>query len=201
MRRGNLRSEQCEVCLLLTFRRAEAVAKLLGRACVSLTEVADAEKLMEAADKAPPPSPGVSPLHVREAARAKASAIALLQYTSGFTGYSEGRGADACESAGQHARVGEAVQLGPGDVGVSWLPLYHDMGLIAAWLTAAALRIPLAVMSPAGFFDGGGTLAASISPNIEDDFRGAQILLMNFAFERSRTKIIQAWISVRGGRR
>ncbi len=44
-----------EVCLLLTFHRAEAVAKLLRPHVHSLTAVADAEKLIEAADKAPPP--------------------------------------------------------------------------------------------------------------------------------------------------
>ena len=41
------------VVLLLTFRRAEAVAKLLKPRVSSLVAVADAEKLIEAADKAP----------------------------------------------------------------------------------------------------------------------------------------------------
>src|SRR5207253_4141870 len=47
-----------EVCLLLTFHRAEAVAKLLRPRVRTLAGVADAEKLIDAADKAPPPSPG-----------------------------------------------------------------------------------------------------------------------------------------------
>lgn len=41
-----------EVCLLLTFRRAEAVARLLKPRVRSLESVADAKKLMDAADKA-----------------------------------------------------------------------------------------------------------------------------------------------------
>src|SRR5260370_238367 len=53
-----------EVCLLLTFRRAEAVAKLLQPRVRSLSGVVDAEKLIESADKAPPPSPGSLPLHL-----------------------------------------------------------------------------------------------------------------------------------------
>ncbi len=140
-----------EVCLLLTFRRAEAVAKLLRPRVRSLTEVADAEKLMEAADKAPPPSPGVSPLHVTGSRARKGSDIALLQYTSGSTGDPKGVVLTHANLLANMRAVGEAVQLGPGDVGVSWLPLYHDMGLIGAWLTLLHFGIPLAVMSPLAF--------------------------------------------------
>jgi len=39
--------------------------------------------------------------------------------------------------------IGEVVQLGPDDVGVSWLPLYHDMGLIGAWLSLLYFGTPL----------------------------------------------------------
>jgi len=60
-------------------RRAEAVANLLRPRVRSTLGVVDAEKLIEAADKAPPPSPGVSPLHVTEAggARQRSSALAV----------------------------------------------------------------------------------------------------------------------------
>src|SRR5260370_6303272 len=95
------RSEECgarqsailtnaEVCLLLTCRRAEAVAKLLRPRVRSLSGVVDAEKLIEAADKAPPPSPGALPLHVTGSRARKGSDIALLQYTSGSTGDPKG---------------------------------------------------------------------------------------------------------------
>src|SRR4029077_12542810 len=79
-----------EVCLLLTFRKAEAVARLLKPRVRSLAEVADAEKLIDAADKAPPPSPGAKPLHLTGSRARKAGDIALLQYTSGSTGDPKG---------------------------------------------------------------------------------------------------------------
>jgi fatty-acyl-CoA synthase len=140
-----------EVCLLLTFRRAEAVAKLLRPRVRSLSGVVDAEKLIEAADKAPPPSPGALPLHLSGSRARQGSDIALLQYTSGSTGDPKGVMLTHANLLANMRAIGEAVQLGPDDVGISWLPLYHDMGLIGAWLTLLHFGTPLAVMSPLGF--------------------------------------------------
>jgi fatty-acyl-CoA synthase len=139
------------VCLLLTFRQAEAVARLLKPRVHSLAEVADAEKLIDAADKAPPPSPGALPLHLTGSRARKASDIALLQYTSGSTGEPKGVVLTHANLLANIRAIGEAVELGPSDVGVSWLPLYHDMGLIGAWLTLLHFGVPLAVMSPLAF--------------------------------------------------
>jgi len=139
------------VCLLLTFRQAEAVARLLKPRVHSLAEAADAEKLIDAADKAPPPSPGALPLHLTGSRARKASDIALLQYTSGSTGDPKGVVLTHANLLANIRAIGEAVELGSGDVGVSWLPLYHDMGLIGAWLTPLHFGLPLAVMSPLAF--------------------------------------------------
>jgi fatty-acyl-CoA synthase len=140
-----------EVCLLLTFRRAEAVARLLKPRVHSLTAVVDAERLMDAADKAPPPAPGALPAHLSGNRTRKSTDIALLQYTSGSTGDPKGVVLTHANLLANMRAIAEAVQLGPGDVGVSWLPLYHDMGLIGSWLTLLHYGIPVAVMSPLAF--------------------------------------------------
>ena len=61
------------VCLLLTFRRAEAVAKLLKPRVKSLLDVVDAEKLLEAADNAPPPAAGALPANMSGSRDAKSA--------------------------------------------------------------------------------------------------------------------------------
>ena len=140
-----------EVCMLLTFRRAEAVAKLLKPRVKSLETVMDAEKLIDAADKAPPPAPGALPADLRGSRLRKPSDIALLQYTSGSTGNPKGVTLTHANLLANMRAIGEAVGLTPDDVGISWLPLYHDMGLIGAWLTLLHFGTPLAVMSPLAF--------------------------------------------------
>jgi fatty-acyl-CoA synthase len=140
-----------EVCLLLTFRRAETVARLLKPRVRSLATVVDADKLIDAADKAPPPAPGALPLHLSGRRARKSADIALLQYTSGSTGDPKGVVLTHANLLANMRAIGEAVQLGPSDVGVSWLPLYHDMGLIGAWLTLLHYGVPVVVMSPLAF--------------------------------------------------
>jgi acyl carrier protein len=136
------------VCLLLTFRRAEAVAKLLKPRVKSLLGVADAGKLLDTAEKEPPPAPGAIPAFITGSRMRKGSDIALLQYTSGSTGDPKGVVLTHANLLANMRALAEAVQLGRSDVGVSWLPLYHDMGLIGAWLTLLLYGIPLVVMSP-----------------------------------------------------
>jgi fatty-acyl-CoA synthase len=140
-----------EVCLLLTFRRAETVAKLLKPRVRSLESVMDAEKLLDAADKAPPLAPGALPSDLRGSRVRKSSDIALLQYTSGSTGDPKGVTLTHANLLANMRAIGHAVQLTSEDVGISWLPLYHDMGLIGAWLTLLHFGTPLAVMSPLAF--------------------------------------------------
>src|SRR5271165_3250403 len=139
------------VCLLLTFRRAEAVAKLLQPRVKSLLGVVDAEKLLDAAEKEPPPAPGALPAFLSGSRLRKGSDIALLQYTSGSTGDPKGVVLTHANLLANMRAVAEAVELGPADVGISWLPLYHDMGLIGAWLTLLLYGVPLVVLSPLAF--------------------------------------------------
>ena len=139
------------VCLLLTFRRAEAVAKLLKPRVKSLVSVVDASKLLDAAEKEPPPAPGALPAFISGSRRRKGSDIALLQYTSGSTGDPKGVVLTHANLLANMRAVAEAVQMGPADVGISWLPLYHDMGLIGAWLTLLLHGVPLVALSPLAF--------------------------------------------------
>jgi fatty-acyl-CoA synthase len=172
------------VCLLLTFRRAEAVAKLLKPRVDSLAAVVDAERLLDAADKAPGPSPGARPVHVSGARERTTNDIALLQYTSGSTGDPKGVVLTHANLLANIRAIGEAVEMGPNDSGVSWLPLYHDMGLIGAWLTLLYYGIPLAVMSPIAFLTRPERWLRAISNQ-----RATMSTAPNFAYELCVRKI------------
>ena len=63
--------------------------------------------------------------------------LAILQFTSGSTAAPKGvMLPDRCVGANIDAIIAGA-QLTHADRAVSWLPLYHDMGLIGAWLGVA----------------------------------------------------------------
>jgi fatty-acyl-CoA synthase len=172
------------VCLLLTFRRGEAVAKLLKPRVKSLAEVADAEKLLDAAEKEPPPAPGALPAHLSGSRVRKGGDLALLQYTSGSTGDPKGVMLTHTNLLANMRTIAEAVQMTASDVGVSWLPLYHDMGLIGAWLTLLLHGLPLVVMSPLAFLTRPERWLQAVSK-----YKGTIGAAPNFAFELCVRKI------------
>ncbi|WP_312935198.1 condensation domain-containing protein, partial [Pseudomonas sp.] len=79
--------------------------------------------------------------------------IAFLQYTSGSTALPKGVQVSHGNLVANEAliRQGFGIDLNPDDVIVSWLPLYHDMGLIGGLLQPIYSGVPCVLMSP-GYF-------------------------------------------------
>jgi acyl-CoA synthetase (AMP-forming)/AMP-acid ligase II len=76
------------------------------------------------------------------------AAPCLLQHSSGTTGLQKGVVLSHAAVLGHVRAYAEAIDLRPTDRVVSWLPLYHDMGLIAAFHLALALGVPLVQLDP-----------------------------------------------------
>jgi len=127
--------------LLITFHEAEHVAKLLKPRVSSLEGVVTAAALIQSRAAAP-----LGPqLHSR------GDDLALLQYTSGSTGNPKGVMLTNANLLANIRAIGEALAVRSDDVGVSWLPLYHDMGLIGSWLMPLYFGLPVVVLSPLAF--------------------------------------------------
>ena len=73
---------------------------------------------------------------------------AFLQFSSGTTGAKKGVKISTKALLNQVRAYAEFVRYAPGDKVVSWLPHYHDMGLIACILMPFVTGVPVYMMSP-----------------------------------------------------
>ncbi|MEZ5935789.1 MAG: fatty acyl-AMP ligase [Alphaproteobacteria bacterium] len=65
-----------------------------------------------------------------------------FQYSSGSTRWPLGvEVPQSCLMANSYAMANHGLQVRPGDRGVSWLPLYHDMGLVGFMLTPVLCQL------------------------------------------------------------
>ena len=123
---------------MITFAEARPLARLIAPHVPTLTFAATVEELEQ-------PAQGFS------AHTPKPDDLALLQFTSGSTADPKGVMLSHANILANVRALAHALQAGPGDTYVSWLPLYHDMGLIAAWLACLDQAAPLVAMSPLSF--------------------------------------------------
>lgn len=125
--------------VLITVAQAKPLARLLKPQVESLRSVVTAEELLRAEGR-PISAPAIKP-----------GDLALLQYTSGATGNPKGVMLSHSNLLANIRAMGEAVRANSSDVFVSWLPLYHDMGLIGTWLGSLYYGATLSLMSPLAF--------------------------------------------------
>lgn len=110
--------------------------------------------------------------------------VAFLQHSSGTTGLQKGVALSHAAVLNQLAAYSQAIQLHEKDVIVSWLPLYHDMGLIAGFLMPLALGVPLVLMSPFDWVSHPALLFRAIH-----EYGGTLCWLPNFAYNHCARRI------------
>ena len=128
-----------EVSALITVPEAHTVAHFLQASCPSLKHVWSVSDLMQSKRLEPLRSPP------------SGESIAMLQYTSGSTGAPKGVVLTHANLLANIRAIGKLINASDSDVFVSWLPLYHDMGLIGAWLGSLYFGCLLVIMPPTSF--------------------------------------------------
>ena len=145
-----------EVRFLISFEAARRVSELLRLSLPSILGVTTVEDLAGSGARLQPGS-------------IEAAEAAFIQYTSGSTGEPKGVVLTQSNLLANIRGIGWAVNVQPADIVVSWLPLYHDMGLIGSWLYSVYYALPITILSPLAFLsrperwlwalhDSGGTL-------------------------------------------
>ena len=118
--------------------------------------------------------------------RLDTDAIAYLQYTSGSTRIPTGVQITHLNLATNVVQVIEALDGQEGDRGVSWLPFFHDMGLITV-LLSPMLGHYITFMTPAAFVRRPGRWIREMARK-ESDTGGTISVAPNFAFDHAAVR-------------
>ncbi len=106
------------------------------------------------------------------------SDIAFIQHSAGTTGLQKGVALSHRAVSSQLAHLASTLRIDDADRVISWLPLYHDMGLIASFVAPLALHLPLVMQSPTDW-----VLAPESMLELASTHRCTLCWLPNFAFQ------------------
>ncbi|MBW2730821.1 MAG: AMP-binding protein [Deltaproteobacteria bacterium] len=112
-----------------------------------------------------------------------ADEIAFLQHSSGTTGLKKGVALSHRAVITQLSHLTEALHLSTHDHIISWLPLYHDMGLIACFLLPLCSGVPVTMIDPFDWARDPALLFDAIHAH-----RGSLCWLPNFAYNFLATR-------------
>ena len=129
--------DNAQAPLLISVEEARDYTRILRTQCATLRDIVGVAELRGGETA---PSAAITPEH-----------LGLIQYTSGSTGQPKGVMLTHANLLANVRAMGEAAQARSTDVFVSWLPLYHDMGLIGACLGSLYYGMRLILMSPLSF--------------------------------------------------
>ncbi|HEY5706941.1 MAG TPA: AMP-binding protein [Terrimicrobiaceae bacterium] len=162
-----------QASVLVTFDEAKKIGALLKSLLPGLRAIVTPAELAR--------EPGGGSLHARS------GDLAFLQYTSGSTGDPKGVMLTHANLLANIRAMIRGCGATPAETFVSWLPLYHDMGLIGAWLGVLCAGARLVLMSPLGFMGRPVRWLRAISA-----WKGTLSAAPNFAYEICATKLDDA---------
>ena len=104
--------------------------------------------------------------------------LAFIQHSAGTTGLQKGVALSHVAVLTQLRHLAVALKITDEDRIYSWLPLYHDMGLIACFMLPLVFHLPIVMQSPTEWVVRPGRMLQLIS-----EFRCSMAWLPNFAFQ------------------
>lgn len=117
-------------------------------------------------------------------------ALAFLQYTSGSTSHPKGVMLTHRAIVENQRSMQRRYKIRDNSTSVSWLPMYHDMGLCSGFFMPIYLGMKCVVMSPLGFIARPESWLAEISLH-EDVLSGGP----NFSFAHCLSRIKSEYLS------
>jgi len=130
--------DSARASILITVAEGQRLARLLGAQVEGLRSIVTVQELSSGGDG-----------HV--APTLQPEDTAFLQYTSGSTGTPKGVILTHANLLANIRAMGQVAGTTSRETFVSWLPLYHDMGLIGACMGSLYYACPLVLMSPLAF--------------------------------------------------
>jgi acyl-CoA synthetase (AMP-forming)/AMP-acid ligase II len=104
--------------------------------------------------------------------------LAFIQHSAGTTGLQKGVALSHAAVLTQLRHLAAALKISDQDRLYSWLPLYHDMGLVACFMLPLVYHLPIVMQSPMEWVVHPGSMMRLIS-----EFRCTLAWLPNFAYQ------------------